>query len=357
MNNLFSKSLLCGVLATSFLLINCQKAPNRAVKAQVTPTAKPSAKVGDCDANIATNYDLLKKSKVKISDKLKSITGEVGASDIEELNTLVKELNALSKKVMADIKVLKLDACNVHEANDAKKPVTDKADVDSIRQGRSSVGKDVKAKTKVDNEITTEDASAITDTLTGGQELILSADLAAILADDKNSNGAVVIANGKIEKDATAAKAILADKTITACSLVITTKEDVKAEQKIKIMAPLEEAKMDDTTKRNVLKVFVAVSVAADAESAPPAMTLVCNIADTKEKEAAKEIRKALGSLVSDVVKALEEAPAAPPTAVVTPPAAPPAAAVTPPAAPATAAAKAAAVAGLSILDQAEARK
>lgn len=353
MKNLFSKTLLCGVLASSFLLINCQKAPNRAVKAQVTPTAKPSVKTGDCDANIATNFDLLKKSNQKIQDKLKSITGDVGASDIEELNGLVKELNALAKKVMGDIGTLKLDSCKIHDGNDVKKPVTDTADISIIRQVRSKAGADVKAKTKVDNEITLEDKTAGTDSLAVGQELKVTADLAAILSDSKNSDGAAVISGGKIEKNADAAKALLDNKAVTACALKVTSSDVINADQSIKVIAPLDAAKLDDASKRNVLKVFVAAVVAAEVETSPAAIQLICNIAEGKEKDAAKEVRTALGSLVSNVIKTGSE--------VQTPPAddqaAPPADQAPAPAPAANSAKKALAAEGLSILDQAAARK
>ena len=300
MNNLFTKTLLCGVLASSFLLINCQKAPNRAVKAQINPTAKPSAKVGVCTAAIASDYDLLKKSDKKIQEKLKTATD--AASDVEELNGLAKELNALSKKVIAAISVLKVDACKIHEGNDEKKEVKDTANSASIKQVRSNAGKAIKAKTKVDNEITSEDATAATETLSVGQELTASADLAAVMSDDANSKGAVAISGAKIEKGA-AATALLANKDVTACSMTISKKEDVKAGAAIKIVA-LEDVKLVD--KRNVMNVNITVAVGADGNAA---MSLSCNIADKKETEAAKEIRKALGGLVSDVVKALPANP------------------------------------------------
>lgn len=296
MNNLFTKTLLCSVLASSFLLINCQKAPNRAVKAQINPTAKPSAKVGVCTAEIASDYDLLKKSDKKIQEKLKTATD--AASDVEELNALAKEMNALSKKVMASIAVLKVDACKIHEANDEKKAVKDTANSASIKQVRSNAGKAIKAKTKVDNEITIEDAAAASETLSVGQELSASADLATVMSDDANSKGAVAISGGKIEKGA-AATALLANKDVTACSLTISKKEDVKAGAAIKILA-LEDVKLVD--KRNVMNVNITVAVGTDGNAA---MSLSCNIADKKESEAAKEIRKALGGLVSEVVKAL----------------------------------------------------
>lgn len=297
MNNLFSKTLLCGVLATSFLLINCQKAPNRAVKAQINPTAKPSAKVGVCTEAIATDYDLLKKSDKKIQEKLKTATD--AASDVEELNNMAKEMNALAKKVMAAIAVLKVDACKIHEGNDEKKAVKDTANSASIKQVRSNAGKAIKAKTKVDNEITSEDATAASESLSVGQELAVTADLATVMSDDANSKGVVAIVNGSIAKG-DAATSALADKAVTACSLTISKKEEVKAGAAIKVLS-LDAVKLDDKSKRNVLNVSVTVAVGTEGNSA---MGLSCNIADKKEGEAAKEARKALGALVSEVVKA-----------------------------------------------------
>lgn len=303
MKNLFSKTLLCGVLATSFLLINCQKAPSRKAPLDVNnPIVKPSVKVGVCTEAIAADYDLLQKSEQKIVDKLKTATN--AASDVEELNGLAKELNGLAKKVMGAITLLKLDACKVHEANDEKKPVKSTANAINIKQRRSELGKTIKAKTKVDNEITLEDATAAAETLTVGQELMVGAELAAIMSDDANSKGAVAIANSKIEKGA-AATALLADKAVTACALTISKKEDVNAGAAIKIV-DLAAVKLDDQTKRKVMNVSVTVVVGTEGNSA---MGFACNIADTKEGEAAKEIRKALGTLVSEVVRAQPVAP------------------------------------------------
>ena len=302
MNNLFTKTLLCGVLASSFLLINCQKAPNRAVKAQINPTAKPqAAKVGVCTADIASDYDLLKKSDKKIQDKLKALKdvadGKVAPSDVEELHALAKELNGLAKKVMAAIAVLKVDACKIHEDNDAKKAEKDLADSSRIKQVRSNAGKAIKAKTKVDNEITNEDAVAASEILTVGQELKLSDELALIMSDDANSKGAAVISGGKIEKGAVAT-ALLANKDVTACSILISKKEEVKPGSAIKIVT-LEGVKLVE--KRNVMNVVISVVVRAEGNAA---MSFSCNLADKKEGEAEKEIRKALGALVSEVVKA-----------------------------------------------------
>ena len=68
MKNLLSKSLLCGVLATSFLIINCQKAPDRPVKAAGADSSKPAPfafKEATCTDNEITKYD----DAVKAADR------------------------------------------------------------------------------------------------------------------------------------------------------------------------------------------------------------------------------------------------------------------------------------------------
>ena len=52
MNSLLSKRLLFGVIATSFFLINCQKAPNRSVKPETGVSGKQQAVVADCSDNV-----------------------------------------------------------------------------------------------------------------------------------------------------------------------------------------------------------------------------------------------------------------------------------------------------------------
>ncbi len=314
MNNLFTKALLCGVLASSFLLINCQKAPNRPASLKVNPPAKPSAlKVGVCTEPIASNYKLLKESDKKIQDKLVSVkpdaAGDIPATDVEELKALAIKLNDLSKTVLEAIVELKVEACKIHEGNDAKKPAIDKADTNSIRQVRYNAGKAIKEKTKVPNVITDEDAAAAAGSILIGQELIIEKKLAETLSNNDNSNGAAVITQSDILNGAAAINA-LADVKVTACSLDITNKEEVKIGGKLTLVST--EAGTTVKPARNTLKMVFTVTIRGDGNST---VAINCNIAekvkfDSKfNLEAPKEIRTALGSLVSDAVKVQPEPP------------------------------------------------
>ncbi len=314
MKNLLSKTLLCGVLASSFLLVNCQKAPNREVKAEVAPTAKPSAaKMGVCTQAVLNEDKTLKEKSDAINIELKkdgALTGDPANALTDLANKYKMQADALTKligELTTDDKKTKAEGCEEHEGNDAAKKATGKnLIIGQINSAVLATGKAVKAKTGQENDIT---KGAVSETLTEKQELKITADLAKILSDDKNASGAVVISNGAIETDAAKGKALLDNKAVTACSVLNITKADLKGDETISILT-LKYEKQADATKRNVLNVYFAVKVAADVEVSPGAMNLACNIADSKkEDEAAGEARKALGALVSNVVKALDAAP------------------------------------------------
>ncbi len=303
MKNLLSKSLLCGVLASSFLIVNCQKAPNRAVKPQINPTAKPTAaKMAVCSADVLTELKATKDASDALKVELDKATGDLSDETKNALTDLANKLLPQSKKLITTIQALTVgdkkeaaDGCN--EADGKSSHV-----VGNIKAVISALGKTTKVKTGLDNDITKEDAAAAQEVLKAGDELKLKAELAAILSDDANSNGAVAVVESKIVKG-DEAKAALADVSKTACALVITKKEAVVEGTSVKVLT-LEDVKLDEKTKRNVLTVNVEVLLKA-AGAGNSTSSLICNIADTKEAAAAVEVRKALKDLVDDVVKAL----------------------------------------------------
>lgn len=298
MKNLFTKTLLCGVLATSFLLINCQKAPNREVKPKVDPTAKPTAKMGVC------TKDVLLESK-ELNSQLDAIKVELKKDTVDKdaLTGMANKFKEQVEKLTVEIEKIKIDektkaeGCEEHEGNDpAKKATGKKFIIGQINADMLTLGKEVKAKTGQENNIT---KAAAAETLVNGQELKIGADLAAVLADEASLNGAVAIADSKIEKEKAAD--LLKDSKKTACSLVSVDK-DIKADALVKI-ASLSDVEENKTTKRKELKVTMQAVVAA-TEEARSIIGFACNIAEGKELEAAKEIRKALGTLVThEIVK------------------------------------------------------
>lgn len=375
MKNLFSKTLLCGVLASSFLLINCQKAPNRGVKAVIPPAKLSALKMGVCTQSVINEDKSFREILKSINDELARLkdtaTDKLSEDEKNGLTKLANDYKAQAKKLTDEIEKLKAadnvskaEGCVVHEGNDAtKKPTGASYDVRKINSAILGTGKEVKAKTGKDNDIT---KGAAAETLSEGQELVLGAELAAALSDDASSRIAVAIKNSEILKDNDATTA-LADKSVTACSLnKITTKEEIKEGSKITIMSiePVA-AKPDDKNKRKVMMVSMTVEVAAATEG-NTTRSLTCNVAATQEIEAEKAIRKALGTLVSEYVKSMPAPEPVAPTEPATPaepvaPAPAPAEPVTPAPAPAPAPAEpvapAPAAEGLAIMNKAMNKK
>lgn len=330
MKNLLSKTLLCGVLASAFLLVNCQKAPNRDVKPKVDPITKPQAKVGVCTADVVAANDKFIKDLNELKDKLAKATD----ADKEVLRTLANALNVQAKIVlakMAEIKVGAADevgkekvdpkakppvvaeACVVHQDNDAKKPATG-AKVQNliIKQSRSEIGKAVKAKTGVGNDITDGEDLADAGTLKEKDQLKLAKALADVLSKDDSTRGVVAIVKGNV-KEKTDAEEALKNPGTTACAVSFSNKANTAvAEGTVATITSLALSKND---KQSILSVGIAIKLGEDQSLG----MLTCNIAAEKKDEAAAktEARAALGDLVkpaaagSEDVVLKEETPAA----------------------------------------------
>ena len=116
MKNSLSKTLLCGIMATSFILANCQKAPNRGVKAGapgagVTDQVDTTQKIVACTPDYLAAYTETSKQQAKMGVQLKSIEDsenvtEVMKADmskeIEELARLIKISEPAAVKLEAD---------------------------------------------------------------------------------------------------------------------------------------------------------------------------------------------------------------------------------------------------------------
>jgi hypothetical protein len=91
MNKLLSNALLCGVMASTVILVNCQKAPNKPVQAQIN-TAKPTSvvlKTATCTPDIIN----MGVERQKIIDNIyKSITGVTPGTAGDELKVSLRQL-------------------------------------------------------------------------------------------------------------------------------------------------------------------------------------------------------------------------------------------------------------------------
>lgn len=305
MKNLLSKSLLCGVLASTFLIVNCQKAPNRAVKAQVTPPAKPAAvKSAECSEGAVKEHSETKK----LSDALKTAmdavkdkaTADLTSAEIENLNKLINDLAAQAKKFIAEIQKIQVgdkdkvaaDACTIGK---------DAHNIKVIQSVIADKGKAVKAKTGVDNDVTKPVADAPADSkIELNDELTLTEELAKLLADEAQKDKSAVVA-GKILTAEADVKKALENKAVTACKVTLNAADAKDALVKdAKVLVSSLDVKDSADGKRKVAE--LSLGVKASAEAAMSLIGLSCTLADGKD--AGVELRLALGSLVSSVVKA-----------------------------------------------------
>ena len=325
MNNLLSKTLLCGVIASSFVLINCQKAPNRPVKSGVDTLAKPqAAKMAACSDNMITALEARKALKTEIEalvkehqDKKAAANNSAGAGlddgQKEQLQTKINELAKKSselysllragpqaKDVAAPPAAGAFDGCTQADAKDPKKTIEYK--ILMLEDEDRKLAVVVSQITGKGNDI----ADGINAGYSEGKSVKISAELAAMLSSKNNLNGAKMIIEGKVSDGGEAYKAALADKTKTSCIAAQVDDAAVSADASAKITtvgAPSRDASSQRTT------VLVALAVKGEQDRM---MSLSCNIAENAD--ASKELTKALGALmpISTDAPAQPAAPAIP---------------------------------------------
>lgn len=314
MKNLLSKTLISGVLASSLILVNCQKAPNRATKAQ-TPDAKPSAKIGDCSPDAAKNYGEVKTTEDKIVAKLEELksiaTDKLTADQKTALKGLATEMLNKAKLFTDEMQKLKLDGCKTYEGEGDKKKVKDEILVTKVLGMRSTAGKNIKAKTCDDNAITEADSKTNKELVAINQSYKVSKELGDLMSDDTNylDKKTALILAGEVKKGEFENTLKILDKTSCGISFSGKTREEVVKTDGVMKIVTISGIEMDAAVKRKKIEMSVTVE-ATKAGAATPNLTglVTCYIANDKENEAAKEVRNALGTKLVTLVQ--EDLPA-----------------------------------------------
>lgn len=303
MKNLLSKTLLCGVLATSFVLINCQKAPTRPLQAGTGEGDKPGTlglKIAEkCTENEITKYDAA-MAAIKALDTLTKKENPTEA-DKAEMSAKLTDLEAkikASKDAIAALKVGKdlADACNKVGADPAKPEVLKAAEFDEAFVRLTKLIKDLGAAVPPSDGVT----DPVVDVLKTDDRIELSDELVALYNDSASgciSNGKRSTAEecGQFKADSTVCK-------VTGDGAAV----DAKAKGKILVNAMAAGV----APKRNSLKILVSIEAAAGSSSR--ATSIDCDLADGVTAEKAPEaVTRALGNLVSKV-PAEEQKPADP---------------------------------------------
>jgi len=299
-----SKTLLCGVLATSFLIINCQKAPTRGVKAGggADPNAKLTAvKVGDCSPPALAAIKARSDAAKALADLIKAKpTDDTGKKALDAAAVDLDAKNTAAVKAITDIKVGKdsADACKTPDPADAKKSIQYLiGDLNAENKKLGAMVKDITG-----NSTPSMQASA--SDLNQGDMLTISNELAQYMTDNKGC-----IMAGKIAAAADC-EAALKNTAVTLCT---TTSSD-SASYKGGDVATISANDGTLTVEAGRSKASMALAVKADLDG-NRAVLVNCTLADSAKGDSTKakaEIKAALGALVKKMDQ--PAAPASPST-------------------------------------------
>lgn len=244
MKKSFSQVLLCGVIASSIILVNCQKAPNRGIKPQVGAPASPGAatdpsKTVDGKAVVPTvacsvaiiaqrdkSNDLLSKinaiDKVKESnDKLKlKVKSDLTEAEISDLTKLNDDLNLQCNDFTAEFDNQKVESCFEAATKDKKQNNYSKA---GINQMCNRISLEISGLTGVTGTRVKERATEIAaeqakkDSTLEGKKFFVGTDLMSDMLSDKQEATTQYAVSGNILKGSSGFKAAQQEKTNSVC--------------------------------------------------------------------------------------------------------------------------------------------
>lgn len=307
MKPIFSRALVCGILASSFFIINCQKAPSRGVKAQsADPNAKQTAtQLPVCSDAVKAARDARKPLYQEIKDIVdaQAVAGATALDDDKkvELHDKTNELDAKTSDLIQKIRALgtngvMAEGCDiVGTAAEGKVPVL----IAKLIEEDSGLAAKVAQLTGQSNNILDRAARM----LAAGKELVIKAALAELMSNKSAINGEKAISEGQIltkeQYDA-----IKGNKDKTSCVMTSASDATVAADTKSKIMT-LEVAPMDASIQR--ARGNISFEIKGATAEANTMVGFSCAIA--QNKDAAEEMTMAFGDLL-----AKEAAPAPAPT-------------------------------------------
>ncbi len=300
MKNSLSKALLCGVLASTFLMVNCQKAPSRGVRAEKGNSSDQSIqeklaklKVADCSESF---IDAIQKSRA-VKDKIKIVIDANAQKDHKDLTDAEKtDLKTLRLDLIEKNKITQaeMDKMKVAEAQaEACKKGNDSYIFEEIKSGMNDVTIKAGELAGVDDQGQKDLIQARTERLTRletstfdqGAKLVVSADLAAVMT-QANLMGVVYFKNASIIKESSSFETDKADKTKTICYLSDISSEDQKISALDTVNVNLVE-NLKKVDNRSVLTVRIG--------KGDSFYTIKCLIADAKVSSYKTEFRAAFG--------------------------------------------------------------
>ena len=297
--------LMVGVLSSTFLLVNCDKKPNRLSKSSTDgktqkEKADDRAKVWvDCSNEFIKKYRISKDLVQKLSAQK---TDDLNPSQTEELKKRAQDAGEKTDETIAEITKIKTDADGCKAKDPKTKQATTRYLIGGIRnevdqvlinlmeKAKITVPQTEKAKINIEKNAKKSEANQTRNSLDAGIDLIISNDFAeASLPANKEANA--VFIGGSILKVPDDIIKHRTDKTKTICKIEKIAPDDsvLKGSQKVKVITTewLPKDENSEDTRRTYSVTFGQGGNFA---------TIYCLIAETKEKNVNTEIRSAFGT-------------------------------------------------------------
>ncbi len=290
---------MCGVLASTFLLVNCQKAPNRPVKAPaagVGPAGKTDGKIVECSPAFLKAFGPTYELAGKLDAQIKEITkkDEKEKLDAQAKESLRKEANSLAALTKLSVDELaKLNAAGC-EATDAKTktkkgPYTIKM-LNDVSERTGTIIKELTGGLENDGAKAAEASKQEKENTVEKNGFKITKEFGEMF--DASNREFSYFMNGKIEKkNIDEAKK---DKNSTVCYI---TESNGKLEEDsvIKFLPAGSLSLVSNSNRQTLSKKF---NGKAEGDETFGLYEIECLIADGKRSEA--EFKKALGNLISE---------------------------------------------------------
>lgn len=298
MKNSISKTLLCGLIASSFILVNCQKGGNsRGVKANKstsgqtgqTDVTKLAGADAPCSENINNGRDqtaeLSKSIQAIILDANKKPKSSVAEGDKVALKDLSNKFNQACKALVEEFAKEKKEACL-----DPKKQKTDAtaiSNVPAIKEKCSTLNSDVEKVSGVKAVDPVDSSSTGLSTIDGSSLAInkkyrvATEELAEMLSVAGTKNNVKYIIAGEIQTDLNNYTDLKKDQETTIC-YVPKSSGKIAMDDELTVLSIEDGKKLTDVTKP-VKNINLSSKSASDTSKSSNTYTVSCLVAANKD--------------------------------------------------------------------------
>lgn len=306
MKNSLSKTLLCGVMASTFLLINCQKAPSRGVKADAgggaaatedIQTKLAGKVVAECTDSFLKPLEEARVARMKIDQTMTEVKAgkktltEADKTEIAKIRQDIIDRNALVKTEMSQMKngEKAAEACMTKDKKQGslfEEVIGKMATV--ISELGIAVGADDEAQKTALEERKERDrkvTEAIEKQVSIGMKLVVSKELAEALK-TANKNGVVYFKYNSIVTQNSSYETDKKDTSKTICELRDISADEGSLAASDEVIVNVAEASRIEN-ERAMYKVRLG--------KGDVFYTIYCMIAKGKEKVMSTEFRNAFG--------------------------------------------------------------